>query len=159
MIEDDFSDLIGEVPPPTEKPKSPLTHGGKRPRAGGKSKVVRDATEEHHIKYTKSRADHEAFKAANARLDYEVKIGKYVLREDVRTSLSVVFAAISQNLRSIPDNLERRIGLSPEAISHVSIEIDEIMDNLADELESLNRESALEKSEAENKEIAEGDDV
>lgn len=147
MNHDDFSDLLGIPTPSPEKPKPPAKlpngHGGSRARAGGKPKAVRDATEEHHIKYTKSRAENETFKAANSKLDYEIKIGKYVLRDDVRRAVSVAFATIAQNLRSMPDNLERRLGLAPEVINSISIEIDEIMNNLASELEELHKHAEV----------------
>lgn len=143
MVADDFSDLIGDIPTPPKNTTLSNGHGGKRARAGGKTKAVRDATEEHHIQYTKSRAENEKFKASNARLDYEIKIGKYVLRDDVRRAVAVAFATVTQNLRSIPDNLERRLGLSPEVIQQVSIEIDEVMENLAEELEALHMQAEI----------------
>lgn len=154
MDQDDFSDLLG-VPESQIKPLAPTPakstgHGGKRARAGGKPKAVRDATEEHHIQYTKSRAENETFKAANAKLDYEIKLGKYVLREDVRRAVAVAFATVTQNLRSIPDNLERRLGLSPEVIQQVSIEIDEVMENLSEELHSLHKQAELVSVELED---------
>ena len=141
---DDFSDLLGIDPTPAPPTKPNNGHGGKRARSGGKPKAVRDATEEHHIKYTKSRAEHEDFKARSVKLEYEIKRGKYVLREEIQRASSVAFATVTQNLRSIPDGLERRLGLSPEVTEQIAIAIDEIMSDLADELEKIHVSSAPE---------------
>lgn len=150
--DNDFADLLGEDPTPAPPAKPNNGHGGKRARAGGKSKAVRDATEEHHIKYTKSRAEHEEFKARSVKLEYEIKRGKYVLREEVQRASAVAFATVTQNLRSIPDALERRLGLSPEVTEQVAIAIDEIMSDLADDLEKMHTSSAPEIVATENDE-------
>ncbi|MFZ6767776.1 DUF1441 family protein [Undibacterium sp. Di26W] len=132
--DDDFSDLIG---PPTTKPNN--GHGGKREGGGGRTKRVRTATEDNQIAYAKSRALHEEQKAKLAELEYNIKSGKYLLREDVQRATATAFATVSQTLRSIPDNLERQLNLAPEVAEQVGIQIDEVMGLLAEELEALNK--------------------
>ena len=137
-LADDFADLIGT---PTSPKKNPTGHGGARPKAGGKSKFVRDSTEESHIEYTASRAKKESFAAKMLEHNFNVESGKYVPRAEVQRAAAVAFATVSQTLRSIPDNLERRLGISPEVAEQVAFQIDEIMGDLADDLEKMHVDS------------------
>jgi hypothetical protein len=140
LNESSADDLTG-VLAPAPKAKHP-NHGGSRKNSGQKSKVVRDSTEDSHVAYARARADHERLKAQLAEHELNVKSGKYVSREDVQRVSSVAFATVAQALRSIPDNLERRLGLSPNVTSQVSGVIDEAMDGLSLKLEEMYRQAA-----------------
>ena len=135
---DDYSDLIGD-PTPAKKPAT--GHGGARARSGGKSKHVRDSTEESHIEYTASRAKKESFAAKMLEHNFNVESGKYVPRAEVQRAAAVAFATVTQTLRAIPDNLERRLGISPEVAQQIAFQIDEIMGDLSDDLEKMHTES------------------
>lgn len=138
---DVFDDLIGDINiKPAKSP--PLTHGGRRDNSGGKSKKVRDAAGDSHVEYSRARAKHEKLKAQLAQHDLNVKSGKYVARDDVQRASAVAFATIAQTLRSIPDNLERRLGLSPAVTLQVSDIIDETMLGLSKELEALHEKAS-----------------
>lgn len=78
-----------------------------------------------------------AFDAQMAELDFQVKSGKYVARADVVQSNATAFATIAQTLRSIPDNLERRLGISPAVAEEIGFMIDEMMNGLADQMERM----------------------
>ena len=56
---------------------------------------------------------------------------------EVEQAIRTAFAAIGQSLRSIPDNLERRIGISPAVAEQIEEILDEEMTALADRLSSL----------------------
>jgi hypothetical protein len=123
--------------------KKPSTgRGGIRANAGGKSKHVRDSTEESHIEYTASRAKKESFAAKMLEHNFNVESGKFVPRSEVQRAAAVAFATVTQTLRSIPDNLERRLGISPEIAEQIAFQIDEIMGDLADDLEKMHSTSA-----------------
>lgn len=111
--------------------------GGTRQGAGRKSAALEAANHDSNILYNKAKAKKAAFDAQTAELEFNIKSGKYVLRADVQQAASTAFATISQSLRSIPDNLERRLGISPELSEEVGNQIDEAMNNLADELEKM----------------------
>lgn len=124
-------------------PVNPLKiNGGKREGAGQKDKETQDLTRDSHVLYTESRAKLEQQKALMAELDFNIKSGEYVSRESVRQATSKAFAVVSQSLRSIPDNLERRTGVSPEASLRVGIMIDDVLADLANDLEKLHKENA-----------------
>jgi len=141
---DDYSDLIGALPD-----KMPQ-HGGRRAGSGKKPKAIQDATEDSHVKYSKARADKEESLAKMAEHNFAVESGKYVPREEVQRASAVAFAAVSQTLRSIPDNLERRLGISPEISEQIAYQIDDIMGDLADDLEAMHKNSGSNTPVVEN---------
>lgn len=90
-----------------------------------------------HVLYSKARANKEAFQAKLAELEYNVKSGQYVAREEMREANATAFATIAQALRSIPDNLERKHGVTPEIAEAIGQMIDIAMEDLADELKRI----------------------
>lgn len=56
---------------------------------------------------------------------------------ELESCIARVFAALSQGLRSIPDNLERRAGCSPEVAESVERMIEAEMDAMADTLSTI----------------------
>ncbi len=111
------------------------TLGGKREGAGRKPRdVERDAD---YADYGKARARNEAAKAKLAELDLMVKTGEYVPRVAVRQAAATAMASLSQSLRSIPDNLERTLGISADVAEEVGKAIDATLNDLADEFEMM----------------------
>ena len=53
---------------------------------------------------------------------------------DVEVAIATAFSAISQGLRSLPDNIERRTGCEPAVVAAIEEVIDAEMDALADKL-------------------------
>lgn len=122
------------IPPPAA-----AKHGGARANSGRKSAALEGGAADAHIVYAKSRAKKEAFAAAMAELDYKKASGQFVPREDVREAAATAFSTIAQTLRSIPDNIERKLGVTPEIAEEIGILIDDAMNELATELEALHR--------------------
>lgn len=91
--------------------------------------------------YAGAKARKEAALAAKAELDFRVKAGLYLPREAVRSALATAYQAVSQALRSIPDNLERKLGISPEIAEAVGISIDEAMGELSLAMEETHMEN------------------
>lgn len=129
------------VKPKTKKQDSSAAtvgkRGGYREGAGRKSEAVEKETAGAHILYAKARAKREAMQAQLAELDYKIRSGEYVARADVQQASATAFATIAQSLRSIPDNLERRLNVSPEIAEDVGLLIDDAMNSLADALERI----------------------
>lgn len=158
-LEDDFSDLLEGVEPvaaPTATvedfddvptiDKPPRTHkrGGTRENAGRKPKEINDLTKDAHVEYTAARAKKEKALADMAELEYEIKSGNYLPREDVRQAIATAFATVAQTLRSIPDNIERTLGVSAEIAEEVGKLIDNSMEDLSIELEKIHLENTSE---------------
>ena len=125
---------------------TPATNGGVRPGSGRKGVVIEAAVkarvdaEGDYLDYAVAKAQKETYHARMAELDFNVKSGKFVSRDAVRSACAASFAAIAQTLRSIPDNLERRLGVSPEVAQEVGNLIDDSMDELALELERMSND-------------------
>lgn len=84
-----------------------------------------------------AKARKEAALAAKAELDFRVKAGQYVPRDAVRDAQAKAFQSIAQTMRSIPDNLERKLGLDPVAAESVGALIDAALGDLAETLEEI----------------------
>lgn len=125
--------------------------GGKRPGAGRKPKAGRAevvppiaaaATPEPvrsrvSIEYADARAAHEYWKAQLAEQEFNKRAGLLLDRGQVERASATVLANVAQALRSIPDNLERTVGLSPEQAEEVEKIIDGLCLSLQDKLREL----------------------
>ena len=108
-------------------------HGGARPNSGPKPAGYVKPPEGQD--YDKAKARNEAAKAGLNELELKIKSGEYLSRTAYREASATLLAELAQGLRSLPDTLERKFGLSPEALLHVEKTIDEAMQGVADGLE------------------------
>lgn len=127
---DEIIDAKVKVPP---KPKG-IGHGGVRPNSGRKTADYERPVE--RVDYEAARARHEAAKADNAELEFKIKSGQWVERAVVRQVQATAYATISQTLRSVPDNLERR-GVPVDICERVGLYLDDALNDLADAFEML----------------------
>ena len=67
----------------------------------------------------------------------KVKEGEYLPRENVRQGCAVSFQMVAQSVRSIPDNLERKLGLTPEQVEFAERVVDQICADLYSQIEAL----------------------
>ena len=91
--------------------------------------------------YNGAKARKEAALAMQAELAYRIKEGSYIPRDAVRQQTATAFQAIVQTIRAIPDNLERRKGISPDVSEAVGELLDAALNDLADELERIYTET------------------
>lgn len=89
------------------------------------------------VDYDEAKARNEQAKAELNELELAIKRGQYVLRAEVEQQTATALAAIAQTLRSVPDNLERTLGVSPEVAQEVGELIDSALDELAQAFESV----------------------
>ena len=108
-------------------------HGGARANSGPKPAGYVKPPEGQD--YDKAKARNEAAKAGLNELELKIKSGEYLSRTAYREASATLLAELAQGLRSLPDTLERKFGLSPEALLHVERTIDEAMQGVADGLE------------------------
>ena len=125
------------------------SHGGRRPGAGGpkgyskkraaamesESSVDGDDVTATAVKKARAVARKEEALAGLNELELKIKSGEYLSRAAYREASATLLAELAQGLRSLPDTLERKFGLSPEALLHVERTIDEAMQAVADGLE------------------------
>ena len=98
------------------------------------------------LDYEAARARNEAAKADLNELELGIKRDEYVLRSSVQEATATALAALSQTLRAVPDNLERKLGVSPDVALEVGVLIDAALDDVANKFEELGQTPAEEDS-------------
>ena len=69
----------------------------------------------------------------------QVRAGEYLPREAVRSGAARAFAVCANQIRSIPDAIERKTGVDPKVIDLLEAAIDGTLTELADDLERIHR--------------------
>ena len=64
-------------------------------------------------------------------LELQIETGKYLPRDAYREATATVLATLAQALRSVPDTLERKHSLPPEALKYIEDTIDEQLSSAA----------------------------
>lgn len=126
-----FDRELGGPPPKSSTER----RGGARPGSGSKPAGYVKPPES--VALDKARARKEAANADMAELEVKIKVGQFGDREQFRQAAATAVASMVQTLRSIPDNLERKLGISPEVAQEVGNQIDAALDELADEFEMM----------------------
>jgi phage terminase Nu1 subunit (DNA packaging protein) len=130
--------------------KSTTGHGGYRPGAGDKPAGYVPPKE--RIDLDRERARNEKAKADLNELDLAVKRGEYVLRAEVRQATATALSALAQTMRSVPDNLERKLGVAPEVAQEVGVLIDAALDEVANQFEEITENHATQVGKVEEPE-------
>jgi hypothetical protein len=120
--------------PRTDAPKSTPGHGGARAGAGGVPGVrgARPKTEQNDA-YTilaKAKAKRETYKAHIEELKYKEAAKELVPVRDYELALASGFKAVAATLESLPDILERDVGLTGAQVEKVQMVIDRLRDDL-----------------------------
>jgi phage terminase Nu1 subunit (DNA packaging protein) len=117
--------------------------GGARPGSGRPRLRVNDdgqplETGNIYEALAKEKMRHEALKADRAEIENRLRAGELLERHDVEQAAMRMHAAIAQHLRSLPDALERRLGLSPAVVEDLEQAMDaatvELSERIADVL-------------------------
>lgn len=108
-----------------------LGHGGAREGAGRPSGHADPDRAQAKVDYEVEKARHEKIKADEREFEFAVKKGEYLPRDAQRSAAATALAVLTQSCRSIPDNLERSLGLAPDAVEQVAIQIDSALAEVA----------------------------
>lgn len=133
MFEDDTIDLFDATPK--------RGHGGRREGAGRKPADYVPPPEK--IDFDKARARNEQSKADLNELEFRIKSKQYLPRAAIQQAAATAIASFSQTMRSVPDNLERRLGVTPEVAEAVGQAIDAALEELANEFKMMTSEPEL----------------
>jgi len=106
-------------------------------RAGAGRKPAAESSAEDARLYNASRARKEAALAGIAELDLGQKAGSLLHRDKVQLASSMAFASFVQSLRSLPDNLERDQGITPEVAEAIGTAIDEALADLGRQFKAM----------------------
>lgn len=124
-------------------------HGGARRGSGRKAKAkveaaVSAAADSGVESYDVSRArkeqalaDKESVFAKKAALDYEIQSQNFIPRESVIRATATAYATIAQAMRSLPDMMERRLGIDPALAEELGVAVDELLDDLSKTLDGI----------------------
>lgn len=129
----DCADLFGDGSAETSTSKR--NWGGKRAGAGRKPASYRPPPEK--LELDEARARHEQIKAERAELALQTELKQWVSRDAYREASVRLIAAFAQSIRSIPDTLERDLGLAPAVIEAIGVHLDDALETLADEMQNL----------------------
>ena len=116
------------------------THGGKRANAGRKPGPTATANE----RFTLARAQKEEALARLRQAEADEREGRLLRADDVAEAVTLAHAAVAQTLLTLPDEMERAAGLSPEQAELVERTLHNAMDALADRLATLAPPDVLE---------------
>ncbi len=118
-----FEDIIDLEPTDLRRPV------GRKPAGYVRPEEVKD--------FEIARARNEHAKAQLNELAVKIKSGEYGSRAAFRQACATALASLAQTLRSVPDNLERKLGVSPEVAAEVGHLIDDSLNDLASEFEMM----------------------
>lgn len=92
--------------------------------------------------YEQERAAHETVKREEREFKLAIMRGEYLPREAQRQAAATLVAVLTQGLRSIPDNIERKYAVSPEILDAITEQIDAGLLECANALRALSGETA-----------------
>ena len=70
-----------------------------------------------------------------------IKNGSYLPREAFKNAVAVTYATCAQSILSLPDNLERRLGLTPEQSEVAEAVVDQILSTLYNDLKATHEQA------------------
>jgi hypothetical protein len=126
----------------TDKPPNepiPGQHGGPRPGAGRPKGFSQSAhadpkKTDAYSALAQARAKREVFKAALTEVEYRQKTGELYERGEVLQVIRTAVAIFAEQMRSLPDKLERSAGLTPAqaeiAENEVNVQLEELKGKL-----------------------------
>lgn len=103
--------------------------GGYREGAGAKPPGWTPSAE--RVDFERERAEHERVKREQREFKLSVERGEYLSRVAVGQASATALAVLTQALRSVPDNLERACGLTPEQAEEAQAMIDAALSEVA----------------------------
>lgn len=117
-----------------------LGHGGAREGAGRPAGSTPPERATARADFEQERARHEKIKADEREFEFAIKRGEYLPRVSQQAAAATALAVLTQSLRSIPDNIERSLGLGPEAVEQIAVQIDSALAEVALAFKAMTRE-------------------
>lgn len=94
---------------------APTGQGGRRPGAGRPRGSASAASKE----FAAARAKNERLKADERELALRERMGDLLQKQDVEQTVAIAFSALTQDILSIPDRLERLHGIPADVAARV----------------------------------------
>ncbi|TVR36052.1 MAG: DUF1441 family protein [Spirochaetaceae bacterium] len=116
----------------------PGQHGGARPGAGrpaGFKQSEQDPRKgDYYAVLAQAKAKREVFKANMAEVEFRLKTGELYERGEVLRVIRTAIAVFAEQMRSLPDKLERSVGLTPSQAELAEIEVDNQLEELQNKI-------------------------
>lgn len=125
---------------PSDGPRSRRRSRGRRPTLGGDALNGGPERTQAKVDFEVERARHEKIKADEREFEFGIKQGQYLPRVAQQTAAATALAVLTQSLRSIPDNLERSLGLGPETVEQIAVQIDDALAEVAAAFKAMTQE-------------------
>lgn len=109
--------------------------GGAREGAGRKPEGYEPS--EAKVDYERERAEHERVKRLEREFKLKRERGEYVARAAVRQATATALAILTQSVRSIADNCERKFALAPEVVEGISQQADAALLEVAEAFKAI----------------------
>lgn len=111
--------------------EAPGSQGG-----GSTAQTVKDYNESRATREKHTAAKEEVL-AKKVALEFEIMQGNFLPRDSIISAMAKAFSTCSQGIRSIPDLLERRLGLDPVICVRIGEILDESLAGLHTDLEGM----------------------
>ena len=122
----------------TKKPIPAGQHGGYRPGAGRKPAGAQPIDgPDPYIMLAKAKAKRELYKANLTEVEFKLKTAELYERGEVLRTIRTAIAIFSEQIRSLPDKLERVAGLTPAQAQIAEDEVNTQLENLRDKLAGI----------------------
>jgi len=123
---------------------TPGQHGGARPGAGrpkGFSQKNQDPTKrDSYGVLAEAKAHREVYKAKMAEVEFRLKTAELYERAEVLRVVRTAIAVFAEQMRSLPDKLERSVGLTPAQAELAEQEVDAQLEELRSKLSRISGE-------------------
>jgi len=120
----------------------PGQHGGARPNSGPAKGTVIDGNDPSNP-YTllaHAKAKREVFRAQLSEIEYKQKTAELYERGEVLRVIRTAIAVFAEQMRSLPDKLERSVGLTPSQAELAEVEVDNQLEELQNKIMQVLRD-------------------
>jgi len=108
-------------------------HGGKRPGAG-RPKGSQSGSMTPYEALARARAKREIYKAHMAEMEFQIARKDLYRRDDILRVITTTIAIFAEQIRSLPDKLEREGGLTPKQAEIAEREVDNQLEEIRSKL-------------------------
>jgi hypothetical protein len=113
----------------------PGQHGGTRAGAGRPEGFSPSAdSSNQHAMLLRAKVKREFYKAQMAEVEYRLKTNELYERGEVLRVIRTAIAIFAEQMRSLPDKLERSVGLTPSQAEMAETEVDNQLEELKGKL-------------------------
>ena len=123
----------------TERAPTPGQHGGYRPGAGRKpksEKAISQTGSDPYLVLAQAKAKRETYRAHLSELEFRRETGELYRRDEALRAITTTIAVFTEQMRALPDKLEREAGITGAQAEIAERVIDAQLEALKDKIVS-----------------------